>query len=152
MNSLVGYGIATDLTLADLDLFEISAIRGALQSYQAISRVFVAPALADPLDLDRLGRQVTYTWTTFQNAHWPLLGQALPQLLTSAQAAVAAYTSGDEQALRARRMLSLAYQVTASPLRKVQEADLAWLAAERGFVLAEETGDSLLISDASRAS
>lgn len=135
-----------------LDLFEISAIRSALQSYQAISRVFV-PSTAEitgPPDLDRLTQQVTYAWTAFQNAHWPLLGQTLPRLLTSAQAAVAAYLGADDQAQRARTLLSQAYQVTASTLWKLKEADLAWLAAERGFVLAEETGDSLLISDAAR--
>jgi transcriptional regulator with XRE-family HTH domain len=135
-----------------LDLFEVSAIRAALQSYQAISRVFV-PELTEtdePPDLDRISQQVTYVWTVFQNAHWPLLGTALPQLLTSAQTAVAAYPGTDDQGRRARTLLSQAYQVTASTLGKLDEVDLAWLAAERGFILAEETGDSLLISDASR--
>jgi transcriptional regulator with XRE-family HTH domain len=135
-----------------LDLFEISAIRAALQSYQAISRVFTPPAgeIAEPPDLDRLTKQVTYAWTAFQNTHWPLLGQTLPRLLTTAQTAVAAYLGVDDQARRARILLSQAYQVTASTLFKFKEADLAWLAAERGFVLAEQTGDSLLISDAAR--
>lgn len=135
-----------------LDLFEISAIRAALQSYQAISRVFVPTAveMAEPPDLDRLTQQVTYAWMAFQNAHWPLLGQALPPLLTTAQTAVAAYPGTDDQARRVRTLLSQAYQVTASTLWKLKEADLAWLAAERGLVLAEETGDSLLISDAAR--
>lgn len=79
-----------------------------------------------------------------------MLGQALPPLLTTAQTAVAAYPGTDDQARRARTLLSQAYQVTASTLWKLKEADLAWLAAERGLVLAEETGDSLLISDAAR--
>jgi transcriptional regulator with XRE-family HTH domain len=135
-----------------LDLFEISAIRSALQSYQAISRVFVPPPaeMAEPPNLDRLSQQVTYAWTSFQNANWPLLGQALPRLLTTAQTALAAYLGADDQARRARTLLSQAYQVTASTLFKLKEADLAWLAAERGLGLAEETGDSLLISDAAR--
>ncbi|MGH4007344.1 MAG: hypothetical protein ACRDTH_04115 [Pseudonocardiaceae bacterium] len=135
-----------------LDLFEVSAIRSALQSYQAISRVFVPPPpeMTEPPDLDRLSQQVTYAWTVFQNAHWPLLGQALPRLLTTARTAVAAYPGVDDHSRRARTLLSQSYQVTASTLWKLKEADLAWLAAERGFVLAEETGDSLLISDAAR--
>ncbi|MBV9141031.1 MAG: helix-turn-helix domain-containing protein [Pseudonocardiales bacterium] len=135
-----------------LDVFEISAIRSAVQSYQAISRVFVPSSteLTEPPDLDRLAQQVTYTFTVFQNAHWPLLGQTLPRLLTTAQTAVAAYPGTDDQARRARSLLSQAYQVTASTLIKIEEFDLAWLAAERGFVLAEETGDSLLISSAAR--
>ncbi len=135
-----------------LDVFEIAAIRAALQSYQAISRVFVPSAakLSEPPDLNRIAQQVTYAWTAFQNAYWPLLGQALPRLLVAAQTALAAYSGADDQARRARTLLSQAYQVTASTLWKLNEADLAWLAAERGFVLAEETGDSLLISDAAR--
>ncbi|MGH3718812.1 MAG: helix-turn-helix domain-containing protein [Pseudonocardiaceae bacterium] len=131
-----------------LDLFEISAIRSAVQSYQAISRVFVE--ITEPPDLDRLAQSVTYACTVFQNAHWPLLGQTSPRLLTTAQAAVAACPGADDQARRARTLLSQAYQVTASTLYKLREVDLAWLAAERGFVLAGETGDSLLVSEAAR--
>jgi transcriptional regulator with XRE-family HTH domain len=135
-----------------LDIFEVSVIRAALQSYQAISRVFVPPLaeVTEPPNLDRLSRQVTYAWTAFQNANWPLLGKALPPLLTTVQTAVAAYPGADDQARRAQTLLSQAYQVTASTLFKLKEVDLAWLAAERGLVLAEQTGDSLLISDAAR--
>lgn len=99
-----------------LDAFEINAIRAALQSYQAISRVFVPSAdqLPQPPDLDRLAQQVTYSWAAFQNARWPLLGQALPQLLTTAQTAVAAYPGADDHARRAGALLSQAYQVTAA--------------------------------------
>ncbi|MGH3831689.1 MAG: helix-turn-helix domain-containing protein [Pseudonocardiaceae bacterium] len=131
-----------------LDLFEISAIRSALQSYQAISRAFVP--LNEPPDLDRLTQSTTYAWTVYQNTNWPLLGQTLPRLLTTAQTAVAAYPGADDQARRARSLLSQAYQVTASTLVKLDEFDLAWLAAERSFVLAEETGDSVLIGAATR--
>ncbi|MGH3854009.1 MAG: helix-turn-helix domain-containing protein [Pseudonocardiaceae bacterium] len=131
-----------------LDLFEISAIRSALQSYQAISRTFMP--LNSPPDLDRLTQSVTYAWTVYQNTNWPLLGQTLPRLLTTAQTAVAAYPGADDQARRACTLLSQTYQVTASTLVKLEEFDLAWLAAERGFVLAEETRDSLLIGAATR--
>ena len=134
------------------DLFEISAIRSAVQSYQAISRVIV-PSIVEsnaPPDLDRLTQQVTYTWLAYQNTHWAMLGQALPRLLTTAQAAVVAYPGADDQARRARSLLSQAYQVTACVLYRLDEFDLAWLAAERGFVLAEENGDSLLIGAATR--
>lgn len=135
-----------------MDLFEISAIQSAMQSYQAVSREFV-PSVAEldtPSDLDRLAQQVTYAQTVFENTHWSLLGQVLPRLLTTAQIAVVAYPGADDQARRARSLLSLAYQVTALTLSRLDEFDLTWLAAERGFVLAEETGDSLLIGAATR--
>ncbi len=66
----------------------------------------------------------------------------------SAQDAVAS-ESGDAL-IEAETILSLGYQVTASMLWKLKEPDLAWLAAERGLMLAERSGDSLLISDAAR--
>jgi transcriptional regulator with XRE-family HTH domain len=118
-----------------LDLFEISAIRSAVQSYRAIGRVFVPSTaeMAAPPDLDRITRQVTYAWTAFQNARWPLLGQTLPRLLTTAQAAVVAHPGTDDQARRARTLLSQAYQVTASTLWKLKEADLAWFGGRAGF-------------------
>jgi transcriptional regulator with XRE-family HTH domain len=135
-----------------LDVFEISAIRSALQSYQAISRVLVPSTaeMAEPPDLDRLAQQVTYAYTVFDGTHWSLLGQMLPALLTTAQTAVAAYPGAGDQGRRARSLLSQAYQVTASTLYKLEEFDFGWLAAERGFLLAEETGDSLLIGAAAR--
>jgi hypothetical protein len=114
--------------------------------------VFVPSAAetATPPDLARLTQQVNYAWTVFQNAHWSELGRTLPRLLTTAQTVVAAYSGADDQARRARSILSQAYQVTASTLFKLGEFDLGWLAVERGFVLAEETGDSLLIGYAAR--
>jgi transcriptional regulator with XRE-family HTH domain len=135
-----------------LDLFEISAIRSAVQSYQAISREFASSAveLNTPPDLDRLAQQVAYAQTVFENTRWSMLGQVLPRLLTTAQTAVVAYPGADDQARRACSLLSLAYQVTALTLSRLDEFDLTWLAAERGFVLAEETGDSLLIGAATR--
>src|SRR5439155_23658559 len=93
-------------------------------------------------------QQVTYAWSSFQNAHYPVLGRVLPGLLRDAQDAVA-QCAGDQRA-GAQTALSQAYQVTASALWKMKEIDLAWLAAERALVLAEDVGDPLLVSDAAR--
>jgi hypothetical protein len=121
-----------------------------LQRYQAISTV-LRPALQDePPPLAQLQRQVTYVWVAFQNARYPVLGQVIPSLLRGAQDAVMYWSGLDDHRLQARTLLSQAYQVTASTLWKLKETDLAWLAAERGLTIAEQTGDSLLISDAAR--
>src|SRR5256714_2140295 len=132
-----------------LDAFEVSAIREALQRYDAITMLLRSPLSADsPPDVNRVQRQLEYAWSAFQNAHYSMLGRVLPGLLHEAQDAVALH-SGDEQT-NAQRALSQAYQVTASALWKMKETDLAWLAAERALVLAEAIGDPLLISDAAR--
>jgi hypothetical protein len=134
---------------ACLDAFEILAIREALQRYDAITTVLRSPVATDnPPDIARVRHQVAYAWSSFQNAHYSMLGHVLPGLLREAQDAVAEH-SGDERTT-ARVLLSEAYQVTASALWKMKEIDLAWLAAERALVLAEAIGDPLLISDAAR--
>jgi hypothetical protein len=134
-----------------LDTFEVGAIRSALQSYGAISRVFrPASSGKDVPNLTKLGQHVTHAWTAFQNANWPQLGQRLPRLLADAQAAAASYSGTSDDGLAARTLLSQTYQVTASTLFKLKETDLAWLAAERSLSLAEQTGDDLLVSDAAR--
>jgi transcriptional regulator with XRE-family HTH domain len=140
---------ATSRTVADS--VDLEALRGVLQSYRGISTVFSAADRAvEPPVLDRLEQQVMYAWLAFQAGHWPRLGQALPAVLTTAQATVNAYGDDSDEGLRARSLLSQAYQVTASTLWKLKEPHLAWLAAERGLVLAEQTGDGLLVSDAAR--
>jgi hypothetical protein len=78
------------------------------------------------------------------------MGRVLPALLKETQATASALSGTDDTAVRARTLLSQTYQVTASVLWKVMEVDLAWLAAERALVVAESTGDPLLISDAAR--
>lgn len=130
-----------------LDAFEVSAIRAALQRYDAITTVLKEPSPDEPPDLDRVRQQVTYAWSSFQNAHYSRLGRALPALLRDAQDAAGSKSGCQAEA---QALLSQAYQVTASALFKVKEVDLAWLAAERGLSLAERVGDDLLISDAAR--
>lgn len=133
-----------------LDTFEVTEIRHALQRYQAISTVHRQPSQDGPPPLPRLQQQVTYAWLSFQNARYPVLGQVIPSLLRAAQDAAIYWSAQDDDGLQARTLLSQAYQVTASTLWKLKEIDLAWLAAERGLIVAEHTGDSLLISDAVR--
>jgi len=132
-----------------MDGINVDALRAVLQSYWTISSVFGGSA-AQPPSLDLVEQQITYAWFVFQSGHWPRLAQTLPKVLMMAQAAVSAYGDESDNGLRARSLLSQAYQVSASTLWKLKVVDLAWLAAERGLVLAEQTGDPLLISDAAR--
>jgi len=133
-----------------IDAFEVRTIREALQRYEAFTQVFQLRTVVELPDLWRLQRQVTYVWMSFQNADYKAMGRILPALLKDTQAAASAFSGTDDMAVFARMLLSQTYQVTASVLWKVKEIDLAWLAAERALVIAESTGDPLLISDAAR--
>ena len=136
----------TDATATSI--VDVQAIRNSLQRYAAISTVLAASASDEPPPVIDLHGQVGRAWTSFQRGNYPALGARLPELLRSAQDLHR--TADLDQRDSATRLLSMVYQVTASSLWKVREGDLAWLAAERGLALAEQTGDPLLISDAAR--
>lgn len=134
-----------------LDQLDVVALRTALQRVGAITGLYGNGSDNGDESLPdarRLRRQVEYLWTSFQNARYSVIGGHLPRLLVEAQDAVRLV--GIDERQHARETLSLAYQLTASTMWKLKEPDLAWLAAERGFCLAEVVGDPLLISDAAR--
>lgn len=136
-----------------LDQLDVVALCTALQRVGAITGLYGNGGNEESdrerlLDPRRLRRQVEYLWTSFQNAHYSVIGGHLPKLLTETQDAVQLVDEAERQ--HARQTLSLAYQLTASTMWKLKESDLAWLAAERGFCLAELVGDPLLVSDAAR--
>ncbi|GAA1025613.1 helix-turn-helix transcriptional regulator [Virgisporangium ochraceum] len=141
----------TDAPKADstvIPMVDVPAIRGSLQRYVAISTVLAREPLKEPASAVDLRARVDSAWTSFQRGSYTALGARLPDLLRVAQDL---HRSTDlDQRHTAAGLLSMVYQVTASSLWKVREGDLAWLAAERGLALAEQTGDPLLISDAAR--
>lgn len=119
-----------------IDDDQIEIIRTALERYETIKD----DALSDyHPDITRLRRQLVYVWAAFEQGDYHVVSQNLPALLADAQRSSAVKDDDETTAV-----LSEAYQVTASTLRKLGEYDLAWLAGDRGLALAERLGDSIL--------
>jgi len=83
----------------------------------------------------------------FQASQYAMLGRNLPGLIGTAQRAVRDQPAGADGA--ARGLLSQAYRLAASTLRKCGQAGLGVVAAERALAEAERAGDRLLIGGAS---
>lgn len=116
----------------------VARIRAALSAYE-MTRGY--PAVSRPVvAVDRLVREVGHAWTTYQHARYPQLVEALPRLLGDVQRAYVR----DPQA--GRVAVVEAYRVTAALLVKLDEASLAWLAADRAMSAA--TGDPVLVAAA----
>ncbi|MEV4711715.1 helix-turn-helix domain-containing protein [Micromonospora sp. NPDC049374] len=116
----------------------VEQIRAALSAYDiALDR---PAARRDAPDGARLARGVAHAWTSFQHARYPALIGLLPELLAGAQRGHA----HDPQA--GRVLLVEAYRVTAALLVKLDETELAWLAADRAMTVA--IGDPLLVAAA----
>jgi transcriptional regulator with XRE-family HTH domain len=132
---LIGRDPARD-TRECINDIQIEAIRGSLERYDAIRN-----EIPDGYDADisRLRPRVAYAWSAFELADYHAISQTLPDLLLDAQRCHIAIDSADTA-----RILTEAYQITASTLRKLGEYELAWLAGDRGVALAERAGDPVL--------
>ncbi|MEV4844615.1 XRE family transcriptional regulator [Micromonospora matsumotoense] len=92
------------------------------------------------MSADRLARDVTHAWVTFQHARYPQVVGLIPGLLAAAQRVHA------DDPVAGRLALVQAYRLTASLLVKLGETELAWLAADRAMTTA--TGDVVLVAAA----
>jgi transcriptional regulator with XRE-family HTH domain len=120
---------------------EIEAIRRALRRYDAITNVFRpnGDVLPEP-DLHRLERAVRYGWMAFQASNY--------QVIRDCQAAAWQLDGDDERSAKA--WLAWTYQLSAAIAFKLGDAQLGWVAADRGIQLAEQTEDLTLIGSAAR--
>ncbi|MEU5934273.1 helix-turn-helix domain-containing protein [Micromonospora sp. NPDC047187] len=116
----------------------VARIRAALSTY--IMALGPSATGGDVMPADRLVRQVEHAWTTFQHARYPQVVDLLPRLLTEVQRAHV------QDPVAGRATLVEAYRVAASVLVKLDEASLAWLAADRAMSAAN--GDRVLVAAA----
>lgn len=128
---------------------EVEAVRQALRRYDVITNVFrpIDDVLPEP-NLPQLERAVCYGWMAFQAANYEVVGQLLADLIRDAQAAVWQLT--DDGRRSALIWLGWTYQLTAEIAFKLGDAQLGWIAADRGIQIAEQTGDLPLIGSAAR--
>jgi transcriptional regulator with XRE-family HTH domain len=128
---------------------DIAAIRSALRRYDVITNVFRpnSDALPEP-NLAQLERSVRYGWMAFQVSNYQTIGQLLPDLIRDGQAAV--WQLSDDEQRAAQGWLAWTYQLTAATAFKLGDAQLGWLAADRGIQLAEQTENLTLVGSAAR--
>lgn len=128
---------------------EIQDIRQALRRYDAITNVFQPNGnmLPEP-DLAKLERSIRYGWMAFQASSYQTIGQLLADLIYDSQAAVWQLANDERQ--QAQIWLAWTYQLTAAMAFKLGDAQLGWVAADRGIQVAEQTGDLTLIGSAAR--
>ncbi|MGW6502906.1 helix-turn-helix domain-containing protein [Nonomuraea angiospora] len=153
---------ALDVSLGDLlaepQLFEwtdesgdqtIPALRAAITDYRQLSpmsELIQAVEPTGPAELERMLREV---WRAYQGARYSYVIRTLPGLLGEAHHAVRA--GGGDARLASLGALGQVYHAAASILTKVGEADLAWIAAERGLTFARESGDQLVTASLLRS-
>lgn len=135
---------------ADSSAQTVPALRAVLMDYSQM-----APLLADdhaarePVALGQLASRVGVIFDAYQASQFGYVTASTAALLRAAITTVRA-TDGDTQ-VRAYELMALSYQVTAAVLTKLGEADLAWIAAERGLTAAQQTSNRLILGSLLRS-
>ncbi|GHJ17976.1 helix-turn-helix domain-containing protein [Micromonospora sp. AKA38] len=140
LGDLLGEPVLLDWT-ADTGTDTVPALRSALMNYRAIAP-FGGTFHDEPPTVAMLRKDVGALWDAYQDSRFGYVTGRLPDLLHRAQAAADRHEGDDQD--QARRLLGLAYQLTATQLTKLGEVDLAWIAADRGLAAVRPTGDPLI--------
>jgi hypothetical protein len=82
----------------------------------------------------------------FQASNYQAVGQLLADLIRDCQAAV--WQLDTDKRRQAQTWLTWTYQLAASTAFKLGDAQLGWVAADRGIQITEQTGDLTLIGSA----
>jgi transcriptional regulator with XRE-family HTH domain len=149
LGDLIGEPMLLDSTVGS-GTSMVSALRAALMDYRQLTPILNVPGPdADPSTLPELERELRSVFDAYQASRFGFAAECMPLLLAEAIVAARRY-DGDDR-LRAHELLALSYQAAASVLTKLGEADLAWMAAERGLGAAQESGNHAIVGSLFRS-
>ncbi|WP_255285518.1 helix-turn-helix domain-containing protein [Nocardia pseudobrasiliensis] len=116
----------------------VPALREALLSYsQLMPFAQAAQESAQPIPV--LNGRLQAVWDAYQASRFAYVSATLPGLITELNGAARSNSAEDSE--RANLLLASAYHAAATVLTKVGEFDLAWVAAQRGFDIAQQVNE-----------
>ena len=135
---------------ADSRTQTVPALRAALMDYSQLSPLLAdGEGTSEPPALDLFGRQVAGVFEAYQQSRFGYVTAQAPRLLRNAVSA--ARSAPGDAGGRAHELLALSYQAVASVLTKLGEADLAWIAAERGLAAAQQADSRMVLGSLFRS-
>jgi transcriptional regulator with XRE-family HTH domain len=146
VGDLLGEPALVDWT-PDGDTRTVSLLRETLMDYPALTG---AISDAEPVQLVDVRAAIQDVWAAYQASRFGYTTTRLPRVIAGARHAIAA-AGNDEQRREGHRMLALAYHAAAATLTKVGEADLAWIASDRGLNSAEAGQDTAVMASLLRS-
>jgi transcriptional regulator with XRE-family HTH domain len=127
----------------------VPALRDALMDYRQLTPLLRAQPEGEQPGLLELRANVAQVLDAYQASRYGFATRRLPLLL--ADALVAARSCSGEEREEAHALLALSYQGASMVLGKVGEAELAWIAADRGLAAAQESGRSVVVGSLFRS-
>jgi transcriptional regulator with XRE-family HTH domain len=125
----------------------VGLLRASLMDYPSL-----VPRLSDakPLPPADLRSGVEKAWSAYQTSQLGYASTVLPRLITGAQSAISG-TESEQERRELHGILASAYHITAATLAKVGEADLAWIASDRGLAAAEASAKPEMVASLLRS-
>lgn len=120
---------------------DLDGLRVALTGHPALSSLFEQPPTGPTPSLTDFRQSVEEAWTLTHASSYAALSDHLARLLPSIEAAVRHAPAGERAELHALR--AKAYQAAASSFTRQDQADAAWIAADRALQAAELAGQPL---------
>ncbi|MFI0225068.1 helix-turn-helix domain-containing protein [Streptomyces lydicus] len=120
---------------------DLDGLRVALTGHPALGSLFEQPPAEPTPSLADFRQQVEEAWTLVHASSYAALSDQLTKLLPSLEAAVRYAPAGERTELHALR--AKAYQVAAASFTRQDQADAAWIAADRALQAAELAGQPL---------
>ncbi len=149
IGDLIGEPLLLDWT-ADSRTRTVPALRAALMDYSQLAAMLADDSSGgEPPALDQLTQRVDAIFDAYQQSRFGYVTAQASGLLRDAVAATR--TMDGDAATRAHELLAFSYQAAASVLTKLGEADLAWIAAERGLAVAQNTGSPVVLGSLFRS-
>ena len=127
----------------------VPALRSVLMDYREVTEIARHLPSEEPAPLDHLKRDVEDMWEAYQDSRFGYVTHRLVTLIPAFKVAVHGHV-GDDRRLASGR-LALLYQVAASTLTKLGEADLAWTASHRGIDAAQHSDNPVVIGSLLRS-
>lgn len=129
----------------------LADIRRVLMQYRQLpAAISPSPrAVTSAPDLAQLRSRVDTAWRLRQASRYGQLGRQIANLVADAEQASQSY-HGDEQRT-AFALLAETYQVARAMLRKLGDAQLAWIAADRAVQAGRHADNPLLVAVGARA-
>ncbi|GGS79207.1 transcriptional regulator [Planobispora rosea] len=122
-----------------------SAIRQAMMSYDGLASLINPRHVEGSLEsLVWLRHEVRRVNRLYQATHYDDVGRRLPGLIVATELGSRHAPTKHRRAYQTLR--SLTYHCTTTTLRRVGEAELAWMAADRSLAAAEEAERPLLVA------
>lgn len=120
---------------------DLDGLRVALTGHPALGSLFQQPPAEASPSLADFRQQVEEAWTLVHASRYAALSDHLAKLLPSIETAVRHAPAGDRTELHFLR--AKAYQVAAASFTRQDQADAAWIAADRALQAAELAGQPL---------